>query len=206
MTSLYGSPPSSVVLCIHNNDIMTRINSLYGSQALPVVLCIQNSVISTRNTSLHGSQTSPVVLGMQNNVISIRISSLYGSQPSSVVFECKTATLGPNYKSLCPRPRLSICAWKTQWLELKLLVSMRARPHRRFVHAKQHDYHQNYQSLWVPSLICGFCMQNSDFGIRITSLYGCHPSPVVLCMHNSVISTRKTSVHGSQTSTVVLCM
>ena len=26
-------------------------------------------------------------------------------------------------------------------------------------------------SLWVPTLICGFCMQNSDFWSRITTIY-----------------------------------
>ena len=144
------SQPSSVVLCIHNSDIMTRINSLYGSQSSPVVLCMQNSMISTGNTSLHGSQTSPVilcmqnivisirktslhwfqtspvVLWMQNNVISIRNTSLYGCQPSFVVFACKTATLGP-----------------------ELQVSMGPRHHR-----------------------CFFCIQKSDFSTRIASLYG----------------------------------
>ena len=70
-TSLYGSQPSSVVLCIHHRDIMTRINSLDESQTSPVALCMQNSVISTRITSLHGSQ------------------------PSSAVFACKTAALEP---------------------------------------------------------------------------------------------------------------
>ena len=41
---------------------------------------------------------------------------------------------------------------------------------------------------------------------RITSLYCCHTSSMVLCMQNSVISTRNTSLHGSQTSPVLLCM
>ena len=55
-------PPSSVVLCIHNSDIMTRINNLYGSQTSHVVLCMQNIVIITTITILHWSQTSPVAL------------------------------------------------------------------------------------------------------------------------------------------------
>ena len=41
---LYGSQPSSEVLCIHNCDIMTRINSLYGYQTSPVVLSMQKNV------------------------------------------------------------------------------------------------------------------------------------------------------------------
>ena len=48
-----------------------------------------------------------------------------------------------------------------------------------FWHSKQRLYHQDYKSLWVPTLICGFCNQNSDVWIRITSLYGSQTSPVV---------------------------
>ena len=100
--------PSSVVLCIHNSDIMTRINSLYGSHTSPVVLCRQNNVIITRITSLHGCQTSPVVFVhakqgdyhqkhksllvtalicgfcRQNSAFWIRNTSLYGSHTSPV--------------------------------------------------------------------------------------------------------------------------
>ena len=74
------------------------------------------------------------------------------------------------------------------------------------------------------------CIQNNEKSIRITSLYGSHPSSVVFacktaslgpelqvsispsphllifCIHNSVIMTRITSLHESQTSPVVLCM
>ena len=103
-------------------------------------------------------------------------------------------------------------------------------PYLLLLHAKQRFLDQNYKSLRVPALICGFCIQNStfrttitslsgsqttpmvfciqnsDFSIRITSLYGSQTSPVILCMQNSAISTRITSLHGSQTSPVVLCV
>ena len=49
----------------------------------------------------------------------------------------------------------------------------------RFVHAKQRDLTQNYWSLCVPALICDFCMQNSGFWTRISSLYGSQTSSVV---------------------------
>ena len=68
--------------------------------------------------------------------------------------------------------------------------------------AKQLDYHQNHLSLWVPALICGFCMQKSDFWTRSTSLNGSQTQPVVLCMQNSVISTWITSLYGFQPSFV----
>ena len=75
-----------------------------------------------------------------------------------------------------------------------------------FLHAKQRTYHQNDYSLWVLALICGFCIQNSDFWIRITNLYGSQTSPVVLCTQYSVISSRNTCLYGSQPSSVVFCM
>ena len=92
---------------------------------------------------------------MQNNDFWTRITSLYGSQPSSVAFACKTATLGP-----------------------ELQVSMGPRSHLCFLHSKRRLWHKNCMSLLVPTLIWGFCMQNSDFWARISSLYGSQPSSV----------------------------
>ena len=71
---------------------------------------------------------------------------------------------------------------------------------------KQRDYLQNYKSLWVPALICGFCMQNNDFWIRNTSLYGSQTSPVHLRMHNCVLRSRMTLAYWSQPPSVVLCI
>ena len=65
---------------------------------------------------------------------------------------------------------------KTTWLASELLVSI------------------------VPALVCGFCMQNSDFWIRITSLYGCQTSPVDLWMQNNVLRSRMTLVYWCQSS------
>ena len=102
-----------------------------------------------------------------------------------------------------PRPHLSLCACKTTRLTSESLVSMGPSLHLCFLHAKLRLYDQNYRSLWVPALICGFCIQNSEFRIRITSLYGSQTSPVDLCIQNNVISTRITSLYGSQPSFVV---
>ena len=145
-----------------------------------MVLCIHNSDIKTRINSLYGSQTSPVVLRMQNNVVNIRITSVYGSLPSSVDFACKTATFGP-----------------------ELQVSMGPSPHLWFLHVKQRLLDPNYKSPWVPALICGFCMQNSAFRTRITSLYGSQTSPMVFCIQNGDFSNRIASLYGSQTSSEV---
>ena len=61
-----------------------------------------------------------------------------------------------------------------------------------------------FQSLWVPALICSFCMPNSEFWTRITSLYGSQTLPVLLCMQNSLICTRISSLYGFQHSSVVM--
>ena len=48
-------------------------------------------------------------------------------------------------------------------------------------------------------------MQNRDFRIRLTSLYGSQTSSVVLSIHNSVLSTRIKGLCGFQPTSVVLC-
>ena len=54
----------------------------------------------------------------------------------------------------------------------------------------------------VPAFNFGCCKQNSDFWIRITSLYGSQTSPVFLCLKNRVISIRNTSLYVFQLSSV----
>ena len=103
-----------------------------------------------------------------------------------------------------PRHHLSFCAGNTAWLAPEFLVSMGPNPHLWFLHAKQPIFDQNFKSLWLPALICWFCMQNSEFWTRITSLNGSQTSPVLLCMQNSVIFTRISSLYGFQPSSVVL--
>ena len=105
-----------------------------------------------------------------------------------------------------PRPHLSFCACKTTWLASELLVSTGPSPLLWLLHAKQRLLDRIYKSLWVPGLICGFCMQNSDFWISITNLYGSQTSPVDLWMQSSVLRSRMTLVYWSQSSSVVLCI
>ena len=103
-------------------------------------------------------------------------------------------------------PHLSFCGCKTTWLASELLVSMGPSPLLRLLHAKQRLLDPIYKSLWVPALICGFCMQNSDFWISITNLYGSQTSPVYLWMENSVLRSRMTIVYWSLPSSVVFCI
>ena len=79
-------------------------------------------------------------------------------------------------------------------------------PHLWFLHAKQRILDQNFKSLWVPALICGFWMPNSEFWPRITSLYGSQTSPALVCNQNGVICTRISSLYWFQPSSVVLCL
>ena len=79
-------------------------------------------------------------------------------------------------------------------------------PHLWFLHAKQRILDQNFKSLCVPALICGFCMPNSEFWPRITSLYGSQTSPALVCNQNSVICIRISSLYWFKPSSVVLCL
>ena len=156
ITRLYGFQPSSVVLWIKNSDLMTTIACVYGSQTSPAIFACKTAWLASellvfmdpsphvwildgkqrlldRITNLYWSQTSPVVLCMQYSVISTRITCLYGSQPLSVVFTCKTANFGA-----------------------ELQVCMCHSSHLWFLHAQQRTLDQNFKSVRVPDLICGF--------------------------------------------------
>ena len=129
ITSLYGFQPSSVVLCIQNCDLRTKIACDYGSHSSPV----KNSVPSTSNTSLYGSQTSSVDLSTHNSVLSTSVSRLYGFHPTPVVLCMQNSDF---------RTRITyLCGSKTS---------------PGLFHVKQQLLVQNNQSLWDPALICGF--------------------------------------------------
>ena len=186
---------------LQNSVFWYRIISLYRSQTSPVALCTQNIVSGTWITSICGFQTSPAVLCMQNSVCSIRITILYWSQPSTVVFGCIRVTFVPGQQvSMCQRHQLSFCACTTGCLVSEILVSICSRPHLWFLHAKQQVLVQNYQSLWVPGLICGFWLQNSVFWYRIKSLCRTQTSPVVFayktaCLASEILVSIGTSPH-----------
>ena len=79
-------------------------------------------------------------------------------------------------------------------------------PYLWFLHAKQRLLEQNYKYLCITALICGFCIQNSAFWTRISSLYGSQTSSVVLSTHNCVLNTRIKRLYVFQPSPLVLCM
>ena len=140
---------------------------------------MKNSDFWTRIANLYGSQISPAILFLQCSVSSIRITSLHGSQPSCVVFGCNRAPFGPEKQvSISPRHNLSLCAMKIAWLAPELLVSMCPNPHLYF------------------------CMPNSAFWTRISSLYGSQTSSVVVSTHNCELNTRIKSLYCFQPSPV----
>ena len=104
---------------------------------------------------------------------------------------------------MSPRYHVSFCACNPAWLAPELLISMGPSPFLWLLHAKQRLLEQNYKSVWDQDHTCGFCMQNSAFWTRVTSLYGTQTWPVVLCMYNSGLNIRITSLYGSQPSSVV---
>ena len=142
---------------LQNSYFRTRITSLCWWIDPTCGFCLQNSDFWIRITSLCGSQTSPVIFCMQNSVPSIRNTSLHGSQPSRVVFGSKTATYGPEKQvSMGPRHDLSLCECKTALLASDILVSVSQPLSVFFFNAIQRILEQNFKSLWVPDLICGF--------------------------------------------------
>ena len=113
-----------------------------------------------------------------------------GPSPHLCFCAFTTATLWPELiVSMGPRPHISFCACKTTWLSSEILVSVGPSPHLWFVHAKQRLLEQNYKSLWVPALICGFCIQNSNCSTRIACLYGSLPSSVVFACKTAPFSS-----------------
>ena len=116
---------------------------------------------------------------MPNSEFWIRITCLYVSQTPPVVLRMQNILL---------ISRMTLVYW-SQPSSVVLCIQNSA---------------YSIKSLLVPALIYHFCMQNSDFRTRITSLYCSHNSPVISCMQNSVISTRISCLHGSQPSSVVL--
>ena len=126
-----------------------------------------------------------------------------GPRPHLRFLHAKQRLLDPNSKSLWVPDLICGFCLQTATLALELLVSICPSPHLRFLHAnqrlldqncmslwapdvtcdvlhsKQRAKHQNNDSLWGPALICSFCMQNSAFRTRITSLCGSKIPPVV---------------------------
>ena len=128
-----------------------------------------------------------------------------------------------------PRHYLSFCAGNTAWLAPEFLVSMGPNPHLWFLHAKLRILDQNFQCLWLPALICGFCMQTATSGPKLhvslgprthllfsacktaclasELLVSVGPNPYLWFLHaNRDFWSRITSLYRSHTSPVIFCM
>ena len=208
ITCLYGSQPSSVVLCFQNSDLMTTIayKSLWVPDLRLWILWMQNSVLSIKNiqvcmgpsphlwicsiqnidfrtriASLYVSQISPAVLWLQCSVVSTRTTCLYVSQPLSVICECKTAPSRTWMTTLYGIPALHLwfCPCKTAWFAPEWQDYIATSHHLWFCACKTAPLGLELQvSVGQRPHLC-FFMQNSDFMTRLTSVLGFQPSSVV---------------------------
>ena len=110
----------------------------------------------------------------KTTTIRARITSLYGSQTSPMVFCIQNkATLAPEFLvSIFPSPHLWLFICKTATFGSELQVSMGPCPHLWFVACK-----------------------TATLGPELSSLYGSQTSPMVFCIQNSNFSTRITSLY-----------
>ena len=176
--SLWVRSPHLLVFAWLNSDFWTRITSLYGFQTSPVVLCIQNRDFSNEDyKSLWVPDITCGFVHSKQRVYAQELHSVCGSQPSSCGFgACKTTCLASRNTTL-NGSQPSSCGFVLAKQRLirtsELQVSMCPRAHPDVLWMQNGVISiQNYLSLWVPALICGFCMKNSDFWTTITSLYG----------------------------------
>ena len=169
--------------------------------------CTQNNNFWFRITNPHGSQSSSVVFAFKTAAFGAELQVSMGPRPHLRFFTFKTATwatelqismgaiphlwfcvfkqrlLDQNYKSLwVPDLNYGFFAFKTATLSPELQVSMGAIPHLWFRECKTTWLASEILDSMVPALICGFCLQNSDFRTRITSLYRSQTSPTVFCI------------------------
>ena len=185
-----------MVLCIQNGDFNTRIAGLYGCQPSSVVFACKTASFGTELQVSTGPSHHLWFCAFKTAPLASEILVSMGPSPHLWFWAFTTATLWPEWLvSMGPRLHLSFSACKTLWLATELLVSIGPSPHLLFLQAKQGLLEQNYKSLRVPALLCGFCMQNSDFRIRNTSLYGSQTSPADLWMQDSVLRSRMSIVY-----------
>ena len=120
---------------------------------------------------------------MQNSDFWTRKTNLYGSQTSPVVLCLQYSVISITITCLYgSQPKSVVFACKTATFGEELQVSM------------------------VTALTWGFCIHNSAFWTRISSLYWSQTSSVVLSTHNCVLNTRIKRLYVFQPSPVVLCM
>ena len=176
--------------CMQNSDFWIRITSLYGSQPSSVVFACKTATLASESLVSMGPRPHLWFFEFKTAPLAAELQVSMGPSPHLWFYAFTTATLWPELiVSMGPRPHLSFWACKTTWLTSEILVSMGPSLHLWILHAKQRLLDRNYKSLWVPAITCGFCMQNSDFWIRITSLYGSQPSSVVFACKTATLAS-----------------
>ena len=232
-----GPRPHLWFFNIQNSDFSTRIASLYGSQPSSVVLFMHNRNIIDQNYRV--SIGPRLHLSLSACEISVTLATelpdSMGTRPSPVAFECKTAT-SELQVSMGPRPHLWFFAFKTATLASRITSLCGSQPSSvDFVHSKQRLYAPELKSLYgsqpssvvictlrqrrhyAPELIVSmgpipyisfFAFEIQRLiSIRIASLYGSQPSSVDLCMQNKAYYHKNWIVSmRSHPSPVVLYM
>ena len=141
---------------------------------------MQNSDFLNRITSFYGFQPSSVVLCVENSDFRTKIACLYGSKTSLVIL-CKQNSVP----------------------SIRITSLYESQPSSVVFGCKTATLGPDFKCVWVPALVCGFCMQNSGFWTQIANLYWSQISRVVLCLQSSMISSRTTCLYGSQPFSVV---
>ena len=160
--------------------ISTAIPCLYGSQPLSVVFGWTTASFGTELQVSMGPRHDLSFCGWKTAWLASEILVSMGPSPHVWFLDAKQRLLDQNNKSLrVPDKTCRFVHGKTATLAPELLVSMCSSPHLWFLHAKQRILDQNFKSLLDSVLICSFCMPNSEFWPRITSLYGSQTSPAL---------------------------
>ena len=171
-----GPRPHLCFFCIQNSDFSTRIASLNESQPLSAVFACKTATFGSELQVSMGPRLRLLIFACQTACSEPEWQLSNGPILHLWFYAFKTATFASELLlSMGPTLHLWFCAFKTATLESELIVSTGPIPYLWLLYAKQRLEGQNYKSLLVPDVTYGFCIQNSDFSTRITSLYGSQP-------------------------------
>ena len=190
---------------MQNSAFWTRVTSLYGSQPSPVVLCVENSNFSTWITSLYGSQPSSEVFACKPATFGPKLYVSMGPRTHLWFSAWKTACLASELLvSMDPSPHLwflhakqRLLGQKYKYLCVPALICGFCMHNSAFWTWISSLYGSQTSSVILSTHKCVLYT-------RIKRLNGFQPSPVVLCMQNSDFSTWIASLYWSQPSSVFL--
>ena len=152
-TSLYRYQTWPVVLCMYNDVLSIRNTSLYGSPPSSVVFGCTTATFGTEKQISMGPRHEMSFCACKAAWLAPELLVSMGSSPHLWFCVFKRATLGPElHVSLGPRHHLWLCAFKTLCLASEKLVSIGTSPDLWLLNVKQRRLNQNNKSLWVTNL------------------------------------------------------